>query len=94
MHPYVIVSLYFVAVLLLVINIFILARGSRERILAPGDIVLITGAYNPDNGWIKEMKKYRGQAGEVISYDPKHDEVIIVFADGASWSFSRGDVTK
>ena len=84
--------IYFIALFVLCLMIF---NTTRKRIgtLQRGDYVFISGSYDRDKGWLREMRDYQFQSGRVLSVNTDMDDVVVLFSDGAQWSFSQEDIT-
>jgi len=56
-----------------------------------GDMVIVSGRFDRDKGWIKDMKKYEKMVG-VITDDEGDGNYGVTFADKEMWFFHKSDL--
>lgn len=84
----------FAVVATLGIMAVIVSLSPKQAIPQIGDHVLISGKYNPDTGWIDDMKDTTGLRGMImlISYGCDNEILYgIALENGDQWHYSRED---
>jgi len=71
-----------------------LAKDNQKSTPQVGDLVYICGTYDPDKGWVKEMKDTAGARGIVWLIEKRGLSVLyhVELENRQTWAYSKEDL--